>query len=249
MADNIRNESCLDDIKTQLKNYNGYDNWFGDNPDKCEVMKALAVALNKAIQGKIELVDKKSKQVNEELYDLLARGNETKKSPREYFLKTVNLTEEITSPRVLAEKCLKSDAAQWLVENTIQRQFDMKWDTPTGEPDYSFYDFCCTEKTKKYFKYIPRQAHVRATLYKEYCSNPKQYKKIRHDALRLPKKVLCPIVYFSTINGWKAWQAYDEEHDKEDIIREVNSSHEFEWMTSIFSSSLKNMLINKHLMT
>ena len=61
-------------------------------------MKALAVALNKAIQGKIELVDKKSKQVNEELYDLLARGNETKKSPREYFLKTVNLTEEITSP-------------------------------------------------------------------------------------------------------------------------------------------------------
>ena len=140
MADTIRNESCLDDIKTQLKSC-GYDNWFGDNPDEWLMRKTLAVAVNQAIQEKIEPVDKNSNQVNEQLYDLLARGNETKKPPKEYFRKKVNLSEDlkIISPRVLAEVSSTFNAPQWLVASMIQRQFDIRWGTDSGEPDdYSF---------------------------------------------------------------------------------------------------------------
>ena len=193
-------------------------------------MKALAVAVDQAvrenIEKKIEPVDESSKKVNQELYDLLARGYEMNKPPHEYFLKRPNLskTSQITSPRVLAEVCLTSNATQWVVASMIQHQFDIKWDTPTGKPadDYSFYDFCNTEKTKKFFVYKTRQAHVKATLYKEYCKDPKKYEEILDDALRKSKKTLCPKVYFSTINGWMAWQAYDEEQNEREEFREVD---------------------------
>ena len=213
-------------IRNQLR-LQDHDN---PDPDKWQMMKALAVAVNQAIQEKIQPVNRNNRnsEVNKELYDLLARGNETKKSPKEYFRVALSRELQITSPRVLAEVCLKSNAPQWLVESMIQRQFDIRWRTDSGEPDdYSFYDFCNTEKTKKYFKYKPRRAHVKTTLYKECRSNLKQYKEILDDALRSPKNTLCPEVYFSTINGWKAWQANDEEDNEKDEFREVNFSHEF----------------------
>ena len=233
MADNIRKKSDLDETKKQLKschcNYR-----LGDNPDERQMMKALAVAVNQAIQKKkIEPVNRNDRKfkVNKELYDLLAGGYETNKSPQEYFRKNVDLQKGLSSPRDLAEACLKSNAPQWLVASMIQHQFEIKWDPDSGEPDdYSFWEFYVTESTQKYFKYKPRLAHVKTTLYKEYCRRPEQYNKILDDALRSPKNTLCPEVYFSTINGWKAWQAYDEEDNKEDEFREVNFSDEFsEW--------------------
>ena len=135
-ADNIRNESCPDEIKKQLTGYNWRDD---DNPDQRQMMKALAVAVNQAIQEKVEPVNKNSKKVKEKLSDLLARGNETKKPPQEYFRKKVDLQKSLSSPRDLAEESLTSNAPQWLVASMIQRQFDIRWGTDSGEPDdYSF---------------------------------------------------------------------------------------------------------------
>ena len=230
MAEKIRKQSCLEGIKDQLKGYN----WLiGDNPDKWQMMKALAVAVNEAIQEKkIEPVDKNSKQVNEKLYDLLARGNENMVPPKEYFRKEVTLSEDlkITSPRVLAEVSLLTDATHWVVASMIERQFAIKWDTVSGEPDdYSFYDFCDTEKTKKFFKYIPRLAHVKATLYKECRSK----QKMLHELLQEPKNSLCPEVCVKTVDGWTTWKAPDK-GNKEGEFRPLPedwvSSDEFSWI-------------------
>ena len=212
MADKIRKQSCLEGIKDQLKGYN----WLiGDNPDECQMMKALAVVVNEAIQEKkIEPVDKSSKKVNEELYDLLARDDKSKKTLRtRYLLKKVALSEDsqITSPRVLAEVSLQPNVAHWVVASMIERQFEIKWDTPTGEPDdYSFYDFCDTEKTMKYLKFIPRRAHVKTTLFKECRSK----QKMLDDLLQMPKNSLCPEVLVKTVDGWTTWQAPDEENNE-----------------------------------
>ena len=205
----------------------------GDNPEEWQMMKAPALAVNKEIKEKIEPVDKKSGQVNEELYDLLARGNETKKKPKEYFRKKVNLPKEITFPRVLAEKCLYAKSAQWLVESMIQRQFDIKWDTPNGEPDdYSFYEFCDTEKTKKFFKYKPRRAHVNVTLYKE-C---RRKQEMLDDQMHKPTNSLCPEVFVKTVDGWKIWQALDEE-DKEGKFKPL--TEDFSWIDPSIGNFIK----------
>ena len=248
MADNIRKGSCFEEIKDQLKGCK-YAWLIGDNPDKWEVMKALAVAVNKAIkEKKIEPVDKKSKKVNEELYHLLEE--KTMVSPSTYFRRNVNVDLKITSPRVLAEVCLLSKAkdAQWLVKNMIQRQFDINWETTTGEPyDHSFYDFCDTEKTKKFFKYKPRQAHVKATLYKE-CRHKQQ---MLNDLLHKTKNSVRPEVFVNTVDGWKIWQALDEEDEEGKFTLlpkdpDPISSEKFSWIDpSILNFIKKNADIQK----
>ena len=224
MADNIRKGSCFEEIKDQLKGCK-YAWLIGNNPVKCEVMKALAVAVNKAIKETIEPVDKKSKKVNEELYHLLEE--KTMVSPSTYFRKNVNVDLKIISPRVLAEVCLlrKAKDAQWLVKNMIQRQFDINWETTTGEPaDYSFYEFCDTENTKEFFKYKPRQAHVKATLYKE-CRHKQQ---MLNDLLHETKNSVCPEVFVNTVDGlWEIWQAPDE-NVKEGEFKP--STKDFSWI-------------------
>ena len=174
------------------------------------------------------------------MYNLLARDDKTKKKPKDYFLKTVNWPKEITSPRVLAEQRLYSDATQWLVNNIIKRQFDIKWDTPTGEPDdYSFYDFCNTKKTKKFFAYGPRQAHVNATLYKE-CRGKQE---MLDDQMYKPTNSLCPQVVVNTVDGWKIWQAPDE-NVKEGEFKPL--TEDFSWVDpSIFNFIEENADIQK----
>ena len=245
MADNIRKGSCFEEIKDQLKGCK-YAWLIGDKPVKCEVMKALAVAVNKAIKETIEPVDKKSKKVNEELYHLLEE--KTMVSPSTYFRKNVNVDLKITSPRVLAEVCLlrKAKDAQWLVKNMIQRQFDINWETTTGEPDdYSFYDFCDTKNTKELFAYKPRLAHVKATLYKE-CRHKQQ---MLNDLLHKTKKSVRPKVFVNTVDGWKIWQALDEEDEegKFSLLRkDWFSSEKFSWIDpSILNFIKENADIQK----
>ena len=233
MADNIRDNSYLEEIKDQLKDYK----WLiGDNLDKRQLMKALAVVVNEAIQEKkIEPVDKSSEKVKEELYDLLAKDDKRKKTLRtKYLLKKVALSEdsEITSPRVLAEVSLQANAAQWVVANMIQRQFEIEWDTVSGEPDdYSFYDFCDTKNTKELFKYIPRLAHVKATLYKE-CRSKQQ---MLHELLQEPKNSLCPEVFVKTVDGWTTWKAPDKDDKEEDKEDKEDKESEFRPLTEDFS--------------
>ena len=238
MAKNIRNKSeIFDDIKTQLKNC-GYDYWFGDNPDEWQLRKALAVAVNDAIQEKTEPVDKKTKQLNDQLYELLVKDKGTKTLLKRYLSLRCDGKDKkaITSPLVLAENFLRRGAARWVVENMIQRQFDVRWETSNGEPDdFTFYKLCNMENTTEHFKYITRQAHVKAALYKECCRKPKRGPmQLLYDLLDKPRNVLCPKVFVKTANGWKAWQANEEEptegEKKKKLFVKVNLVDSVSWI-------------------
>ena len=88
------------------------------------------------------------------------------------FLKeNVNSWEEYfeTAPQspVALAKILKRNVTQEFVKSIIELQFKIKWKTERGEPaDYTYYEFCDNTNTTKLLKYIPRQAHVKATPYK-----------------------------------------------------------------------------------
>ena len=240
MADNIRNESFISEkIKNQLKGC-GYGYWLGCCPDQTQVMKALVVAVNEAIQERVEPIDQLSGTLNEQLYHLLAKDDEPRNFPYNYFHCKNDLPQSITSPVDLAEHYLSSYAPQWLVKNMIQRQFDIKWDTPTGQPDdYSFYEFCDMENTTKHFKYKPRLAHVKATLYKEFCRRPEER------LYDVTKNVLCPTVYINTVGGWKTWSAYDEEHNEEGNFKNDYFA-DFSWIDkSIFEFIKQNADMQK----
>ena len=117
-------------------------------------------------------------------------------------------------------KYVKKSAPQWLVKNIIQYQFDIRWNTDTGEPaDYKFSQFCDKENTTNHLKYFPRQAHVKAILYKE-CR-----KKSVYDLRRITKNELCPKVYIRTAHGWKSWQA-----DGRSKFKDVNIKNDFSWI-------------------
>ena len=205
------------DMEKQLKDC-GYD-WFGSGfgsfGESEQVMKVLAVAVNEAIQKKVDLQNQSS-VVNQELHQLLDIDND--KSLDHYFFRPKFslglpfvswkwMLETAGSPLDMAE-FLKKDVPQWFVKKMIEHQFDIRWNTqsPNGEPaEYSFYQFCDkAEKTTKdfnFFKYIPRQAHVKATLYKE-CR-----RRSVHYLRSISKEELCPIVYIRVADGWIPWRA------------------------------------------
>ncbi|CAB3979765.1 Hypothetical predicted protein [Paramuricea clavata] len=151
IADGVRtNPRFCQNMKQQLMKC-GYD-WFDDISNehkvKEQVMKVLAVAVNEAIQKKVDFnVDLSLGdigEVNQELHQLLDIPED--KSLDDYFsLKIwslINNLVEATSPLDMAEY-LKRSAPQWLVKNIIQYQFHMRWHTHGGEPhDYTFYQFC-----------------------------------------------------------------------------------------------------------
>ena len=103
-------------------------------------------------------------------------------------------------------KILKRNVTQEFVKSIIELQFNIKWKTETGEPaDYTYYEFCDNTNTTKLLKYIPRQAHVKATPYKK-CRNDTD------DRLKgITQKQLCPTVYIRTTEKWKTWEP---ENDK-----------------------------------
>ena len=217
MADHIRNGSNLAKIQYELRSC-GYDRHNFDC-DKTQMMKALGVAVNEAIQEKkieaVKYVDDDTMKLNDELLPLLEI--DSNKSLHDYFSPVDPFSYDqpwpsMNSPLDLA-KLLKPKAPQWLVKNIIERQFDIKWSTSTGEPDYhSFYQFCDTKNTTKHFKYKPRLAHVKTTLYKECCRRPEQ------SLYHMPKNVLCPEVYINTVSGWKTWSPDEEGKFKEEDL-------------------------------
>ena len=239
-------------MEVQLKDC-GYD-WFGSGFDSFgdseQVMKVLAVAVNEAIQKKVHLQNQ-NLMVNQELHELLK--NDDKPPPSNYFLSEVfpnlfdppvsweRMLQTARSPVDMAE-FLKKDAPQWLVKKMIENQFDIRWNTqpPHGEPDdYTFYQFCDkAEKTTKpkdfnFFKYIPRQAHVKATLYKE-CRRRSVY------YLRsITKEKLCPIVYIRVADGWISWRADDEYGLDGETVYDINETDINENVSWIDPSILK----------
>ena len=215
-------------MKQQLKEC-GYAR-FGDisnereRKESLQVMEVLAVAVNEAISQKnvdfqVDLVNRRDiGVVNQELHQLLEIDKD--KSLEKYFdLKPLmERLAKARSPVDVAEN-LKRNAPQWLVKNIIQYQFHIKWNTDTGEPvDYTFYRFCVKVDITKFFKYKPRQAHVKAMLYKE-CR--------RRKAEPLTKKKLCPKVYIKTTQGWISWQA-----DKKDEFNDVDIKNYLSWIDS-----------------
>lgn len=121
-------------------------------------------------------------------------------------------------------KYIRQSTPQWLIENLIQYQFDIKWKTPNGEPYYfTFYQFCDEERTTAHFKYKPRLAHAKTALYNE-C----RITSVLH-IRRITKESLCPIVYIRTSNGWASWQA-----DDEDINNDVDIENDLSWIDPSF---------------
>jgi hypothetical protein len=180
-------------------------------------MKVLAVAVNEAIQKKVDLGYGK-KVVKPELHQLLNNGKH--KSRDHHFIPVDDPSEFelLRSPLDLAKylkKTTTESAPHWLVKNIIQHQFDIRWKTPNGHPnDYTFYEFCDNENTTDLLKYIPRQAHVKATLYKE-CRQ-RDVNDLR--GITEKKENLCPTVYIRTAGRWKSWRADEDEfNDVEDI--------------------------------
>ena len=215
IANKVRTKlSFCQKMKNQLKNI-GYD-WFGDPSSlkgedlKEQVMKVLAVAVNEAIKRKVDVVGENKKVVTPELRQLLKIDE--RKSLNDYFKSSVSKKlASMSSPLDMAKHLKKIEGIQWLVVNIFQYQFDIRWNTLTinGDPaDYTFYQFCDNENTTEFLKHDPRQAHVKATLYKE-CR-----RKSVNDLRRITKENLCPTVYIKIARGWKSWRADKDEFCK-----------------------------------
>ena len=217
-------------MATQLKETHGYDDL---EPDKIKnVIKVFAIEVNYIFQKRVDLSDIRNEETETSLYQLLTRDkpnpNISPKPLRDYFdSKQYAGVQEAKSPLDLARK-LKKDVPQWLVNNIIQRQFDIKWPTHTGQPDnYTFYQFYEMENTSSLLKYAPRLAHVKATLYKE-C------RSICHDVQRMSKEELCPMVYIRTVQGWKTWKA-----DERNFNTVENIDDHLKWIHSDIRNFIK----------
>ena len=183
------------DMRGELEDceYSGFDDE--------QVEKVLAVAVNEAIQTKVDIRD--IAKTKAKLWRLLGSPKKWPfRQSKERFIAIAK------SPKEMAQYLL-ANATQQVVSNLIDHQFDIRWNTATGElADYTFYEFCNQDKTTKYFEYKPRLAHVKATLYKE-CRKV-WYKDIPS------KEELCPMVYIRVANGWVSWNAEGDE-----IIRDT----------------------------
>ncbi len=212
----------------------GYD-WFGNLPSisdenynedlKEQVMKVLAFAVNETIRKKVDLGYGK-KVVNTELHQLLNINKD--KSLDHYFIPVsdqqfASMSSPLDMAKYLRRTKTKS-APHWLVRNIIQHQFDIRWNTRTinDDPDdYTFYKFCDNENTTGLLKYIPRQAHVKATLYKECRRKSVNYLR------GITKENLCPTVYMRiAADEWISWRA-----DK-DEVNDVNINTHLSWINS-----------------
>ena len=180
------------------------------NPDG--VMKVLTEAVIEAIeQVDLKEVDPANMENNDSkrLANLL--GVDSLYGRQCFLIRDVKkdqLIQKAESPRDMA-KYLQKSAADQVAKNIIQKQFQIKWNTPTGVPaiNHTFYQFCDTERTKEFFTYYPRKTHVEVTLYKE-CRT-QSTSNVQKICKR--KEQLCPKVYIKTAKGWKTWDADTKE--------------------------------------
>ena len=209
------------------------------------VMKVLAVAVHETIQQKVDLKKVDPKDMKNYDTKRLATLLEVD-SLDECFLKEANdkeMFKNAKSPLDMANY-LQLTVTQTAVKNIIENQFQIKWNTKTApdeSPDtsdeeqsanttdtgppanYTFYEFCDNERTMRLFKYIPRLAHVKTTLYKKY--RKEGISNLQRIAEK--QKKLCPKVYIKIANGWKIWDADTEKF-------EDNEHHQLSWIdTSI----------------
>ena len=182
------------------------------NPDG--VMKVLTEAVTEAVTEAIRKVDlKKVDPENMEnndskrLANLLGVDSLCGPNCFPQDVKKDKLFQKAESPRDMAEYLEKR--ADMVAANIIQKQFQIKWNTPTGVPaiNHTFYQFCDTERTQEFFKYHPRRAHVEVTLYKE-CRT-QSTSNVQKICKR--NQQLCPKVYIKTAKGWKTWDADTKE--------------------------------------
>ena len=191
-------------------------------------MKVFTVAVVEAIQQKVDLKKVDPEDMKNDDSKKLAKLLGVKSLyNRHGFLKNKvkknQLLQKAKSPRDMA-KYLKTRVKHSVVENIIHYQFQIIWNTRTGEPatNHTFYQFCDTERTKEHFTYGPRLAHVQATLYKVRKKKGTSYLK----SISKKKEKLCPKVYIRTAKGWKTWDANTKEFDnsEHDQLSWINES-------------------------
>ena len=186
------------------------------------VMNFLAVAVNEATRLQVDL-----KEVNPdtENYDtkLLEKllGVESLYDCFLVRVKQEQLFQKAKSPRDMAKYLKKNEKGQKAAKKIIENQFQIEWNTPTGKPtDHTFYQFCDIERPEWLFKYRPRQAHAKVTLFKECRTKSKS----NLQSISERKENLCPKVYIKTANGWKTWEA-NNDSDLQD-----NNLDQLEWI-------------------
>ena len=240
IANNVQTDpNFCKDMYEQLHDY-GY-RWSSDKDVSMEkniVMKLFGMAVNEAIQEKVNLSLLDTKTEETKLYSLL--GIDKNITLSAFFLPPPQSPENTVpawlrsarSPLDIAVGLKKSVPLKF-VKKIIQCQFDIRWNTSSlltsenGKPDdYTFYQFCDKQNSRDFLKYKPRLAHVKATLYKK-CMSDKFLSYINCD-----KEELCPEVFIKTLGGWKIWNA-----NEPGTFRDLkNFNDHFSW-------------INKHIRT
>ena len=238
ITNNVRTNA--DGVKQLLKKCDMWcDPYESATTDK-EVKKLLTLAVHEAFQDKVNLAEigntgtvnndtentrtnssetESSKQVKKELQELLEIAEN--KSLNDYF-EIPEKFKKAKSPLDVAQY-LKEDVSEKFIENLFECQFSIRWSTDTGAPgDFTYYQFFDkASKIKERIKhYTPRQAQIKATLYKE-CIKSNLYLQGIDE-----KKKLCPKVYVRTSVGWQACQTANND----EFIPVENINNDLSWI-------------------
>ena len=130
------------------------------------VMNVLCHAIDVRMSRKFNLVEDDLDTIKRELCSLLEIKN------IECFLKTDNLEalRKAKSPLDFADKLNEStDRKIELIEKLIQHQFEIRWNTKSGDPkDFTYSKFCAKAGSRELLHYSSRNAQVKVQLYKEF---------------------------------------------------------------------------------
>ena len=121
---------------------------------------------NVAMSRKFNLAKDDLDTIKRELCSLLGIEN------IKCFLKTDNLEalRKAKSPLDFADKLNEStDRKIELIEKLIQHQFEIRWNTKSGDPkDFTYSKFCAKAGSRELLHYSSRNAQVKVQLYKEF---------------------------------------------------------------------------------
>ena len=131
------------------------------------------------------------------------------------------------SPRDLVQMLVHhKDMNPKTIKKLFEKQFEIKWNTDTGDPDqFSFYGFCRdVYKARGYNVMTPltRKAHVLSKLYHA----QEKLHKIRH----LSHKELCPPVYVYNNLKWTKWK-WDKKRGVNKFVEDQKPA-DIEWITN-----------------